>query len=151
MTQQSLLTVSTDASSPQASDPGTNRCVHTTAAGRRCRSLVFDPLFGLCRRHAVRAQKQRSDEDFASALLGDVTSYKSAGDLNKVLANLLVLVAQNRISPRRAAVVTYVTNQLLQTLTAMRREKKDEPTRIILDVPRPRRNFDDQTTLGSRP
>lgn len=51
--------------------------------------------------------------------------------------------AQDRISPRRAAVLTYITSQLLRSLSASGREihqaevqaKQKQPIRLIWDIP----------------
>ncbi len=37
---------------------------------------------------------------------------------------------QNRISARRAAVLTYITNQLLHSLVAIKRESDSQPVEI---------------------
>ncbi len=41
--------------------------------------------------------------------------------------HVTVLVVQNRISARRAAVLTYITNQLLHSLVAIKREVDSQP------------------------
>jgi hypothetical protein len=40
----------------------------------------------------------------------------------------------------RAAVLAYITNQLLRTFAAIRREEAAAPTQIIFDAPRPIRD-----------
>jgi hypothetical protein len=59
-----------------------------------------------------------------------------------------LLVAQNKISPRRVAVLAYITNQLLRTIHAMESDAaaaaKKQPVQIIIDVERPGGpNYDD--------
>jgi hypothetical protein len=61
----------------------------------------------------------------------------------------LLLLAQNRISARRAAVLAYITNQLLRTLSAMEKETaaedpKNAPVQIIWDLPCPPHEQRDQ-------
>src|SRR6266849_2848586 len=73
------------------------RCRQFTADGTRCRLAVLDNRTNLCFRH-------------------------SALDINKFLARLVVLVTKGRISPRRASVLAYITNQLLHSHRAIDRE-----------------------------
>ena len=42
------------------------------------------------------------------------------------LAKLIILQAQNRISTRRAAVLAYITNQLLRTFAAIKRVQAEQ-------------------------
>jgi hypothetical protein len=50
---------------------------------------------------------------------------------------------QDRVSLKKASVLTYILQQLLRTLTAIERQNQyldeNQPTTIILDVPRPYR------------
>jgi hypothetical protein len=55
----------------------------------------------------------------------------------------LVLVTKGRVSPRRAAVLAYITNQLLHFHRAIEREhnaQADVPQQIILEMPGPKRD-----------
>jgi hypothetical protein len=45
-----------------------------------------------------------------TAAKGPRNFHKSAEQINDFLAKLLILVVQNRISSRRAAILTYITN-----------------------------------------
>lgn len=54
---------------------------------------------------------------------------------------LAKLVIRNEISTRRAAVRAYITSQLLRTLPEIERE---DPPRIIFDVPRPKPGPEDE-------
>jgi len=65
---------------------------------------------------------------------------QSAEQINQFLAKLLILVVQNRISVRRAAVLTYITNQLLHSLVAIKRQIDNDPVEYIFDAPRPERD-----------
>jgi hypothetical protein len=83
----------------------------------------------------------------AATLTADLKEFRSAIPINDFLARLLLLLAEQKISPRRAAVLAYITNQLLRTLPAIDRElnppsDKDESTEIIWDMPRPERDRD---------
>ncbi len=112
------------------------RCSHRTPSGRRCRLPVSDTDSGLCLNHALRRQKDRDLADLASALTGKSEEFQTAAGINHCLAELYTLLAQNRISPRRAAVLAYISNLLLRTLPAIEHES-GEDSRIIWDIPRP--------------
>jgi len=127
------------------------RCRHFTADGRRCRLAVLDTRTNLCFRHssliAAAAQPPQNDsEDFSADLLPELAEFDSAVDINKFLARLLVLVTKGRISPRRASVLAYITNQLLHSHRVIILETnaaEEEPIRIINDMPRPQRDWPD--------
>jgi hypothetical protein len=77
----------------------------------------------------------------ALTLIADLKEFRSAIPINEFLARLLLLLAENKISARRAAVLAYITNQLLRTLPAIDRELNptedpDESTQLIFDAPR---------------
>ena len=57
--------------------------------------------------------------DFGNQVL---STPQCAASINAFLARLAILVVQNRISPRRAAVLAYVSNLLLRTLSEIDRE-----------------------------
>ncbi len=111
-------------------------CCYRAPSGRRCRLPIADPDLGLCLNHSLRRQKDRDVADLASALTGKSEEFQTAAGINHSLAELYVLLAQNRISPRRAAVLAYISNLLLRTLPAIEHESDDHTT-IIWDIPRP--------------
>jgi hypothetical protein len=91
-----------------------------------------------------RAFESKAAEAWRVDLTADLKEFRSAIPINDFLARLLLLLAQDKISPRRAAVLAYITNQLLRTLPAIDRElnpKEDpnEPPQFIFDAPRPDR------------
>jgi hypothetical protein len=73
-----------------------------------------------------------------TAGLGELTS---AATINAFLSRLLILLAEDRISCRRAAVLAYITNQLLHTVSAMQQtaaaKAKNTPLTVIWDLPAP--------------
>lgn len=127
------------------------RCQYHSPSGRRCRFLVSDARSPHCLRHASRLAQPCSavppspDAGLSSVLPTDPAAFKSPSQINDFLSALLVHLAQNRISARRAAVLAYITNQLLRTLPAIEKElqaqsPEDAPgTKVILDLPRPHR------------
>lgn len=125
---------------PSEGPKGTDlpRCSHRSPSGRRCRLPISDPDSGLCLNHALRLKKDRDLADLASALTGKSEEFHTAAGINRSLAELYTLLAQNRISPRRAAVLAYICNLLLRTLPAIEHEE-DADTVIVFDVPRPNR------------
>ena len=134
---------------PQTAKPSfinnSARCTHRFANGMRCRLLTLDADASYCANHARLVENQRESADTAASLTADLKEFRSAIPINDFLARLLLLLAENKISPRRAAVLAYITNQLLRTLPAIDRElnpKADpnEPAEIIFDAPRPDRS-----------
>jgi hypothetical protein len=116
------------------------RCRHHTARGRQCRLRALDTHSGYCFRHAKPRPVQSDSDDLSTELLGQLSEFESASEINKFLAKLLVLVTKGRVSPRRASVLAYITNQLLHSHRAIDREIDQEPVTIILDGPRPDRS-----------
>jgi hypothetical protein len=123
------------------------RCTHRFANGKRCRLSASDVDSVFCPLHAKLPENQMEPAATAATLTADLKEFRSAIPINDFLARLLLLLAQQKISPRRAAVLAYITNQLLRTLPAIDREldppsDKDESTEIIWDMPRPERDRD---------
>jgi hypothetical protein len=104
---------------------------------------IADPGTGLCSDHARRRSKHDEASNLAAELVAGLSEFKSAVPINDFLSRLLRFQAHDRIHPRRAAVMAYTCNLLLRTLPAieheLRPDDQDEP-RIIIDLPRPRRD-----------
>jgi hypothetical protein len=131
----------------------TSRCTHRSASGSRCRAI---PSSGspLCAVHAKADAVRCEADDLTATLTGGLDEFTSATPINQFLSRLLLLLAQDRISPRRGAVMAYTANLLLRTLPAMEHEntppdqKKLRPC-IIWDLPGPaheRENLPQQST-----
>ena len=122
-----------------------SRCQHRTATNRRCRLPVTDTRSRLCFRHAQLQQQKRDAADLSADLVGQLARFNSASDIHQLLSNLLLLLSQNRISPRRAAVLAYISQLLLRTLPAIALEVQQKsvhdhaPPTILINVPRPQR------------
>ncbi len=112
------------------------RCQYRTRTGRRCRQAVSDVATGLCSRHALSRPKHPQEADLAAVLTGQLTTFVSAADINQVLSKLLIVLTQDRISARRAAVIAYISNLLLRTLPAIDRDL-DEDRIATFDAPLP--------------
>ena len=123
------------------------RCQHRTVTGRRCRLAVVHPSSGLCFRHAFLRSKLGEEADLRAALAGDLPDFTSAEQINAFLSKLLLLLSENRVSPRRAAVIAYVGSLLLRSLPLVQWERSGGPDsdspKVIVDfgdLPRPNRN-----------
>jgi hypothetical protein len=102
---------------PQTATPVvlTARCTHHTATGRRCRLPVSDVHSSLCRQHRAE-QLQEQSADYHPQLVRNFEGFQTAQGINHSLKHLYELLAQNRISPRRASVLAYINSLLLRTL-----------------------------------
>jgi hypothetical protein len=95
------------------------RCQHQFENGTRCRLSVLSADSAFCPRHARLVQNQPVEEDFRAKLLKNSQDFQTAQGINFALGNLYDLVAQNRISTRRAAVLAYISSLLLRSLPAI--------------------------------
>lgn len=98
-----------------------NRCQYRYANGKRCRLPGSKPHFGLCSHHfslsnpGASKHSYSDSEDLSADLLPELSELNSAININQFLARLLALVTKGRISPRRAAVLSYIANQLIHS------------------------------------
>ena len=113
------------------------RCQHRSLKGR-CRQLASGPAGNLCFDHARSEQQAKNDFTLLAPLVRQTEDFQSAEAVNETLGALHNLLAEGRISPRRAAVIAYVDSLILRTLPAM--AKEDEHTPIIFDMPGPERD-----------
>jgi hypothetical protein len=112
----------------QSHESATDRCQHLTNQGRRCR-LAAQPDSRFCARHEDPAQAG-IETDLLTAFADGKESLACISALHDFLGRLLVLQVQNRISPRRAAVMAYNVNLMLRTvLTAARNRNAAKTSR----------------------
>src|SRR5882724_6189254 len=112
----------------------------------RCRLIGFGTQ-PFCPKHTQLLVPPPPDAtEIASTLTVNLDDFTSAAQINDFLSRLLLLLAQDKISTRRAAVLAYITNQLLRTLPAIAKEENAEPTQIIFDMPGPDRTEHDAAT-----
>jgi len=128
------------AANPPVAD---SRCQHRYDNGMRCRLRALECQSGLCSRHfrlkAVGLPSAPDDSaDLSPELLRGRSKFSSAEDLRDFLSRLLVQTTKGRVSPRRASVLAYITNQLLHSHCAVQKESDNEP--IFFDLPRPKRD-----------
>lgn len=131
----------TQSSEDQPAGSRAARCLHRTPAGRRCRSEASSESVGLCKRHAASRERQIAGV-LTAALAGDGRTFLSAKGINHSLMQLHTLLVKDMISPRRAAVLAYISSLLLRTLPAIEDESKvpgpgKRPLKIIFDLPHP--------------
>jgi hypothetical protein len=98
-----------------------NRCQYRYANGKRCRLSGSKRHFGFCSRHfslsnsGAPQHSYDDSEDLSADLLPELSEFNRSININQFLARLLTLVTKGRISPRRAAVLSYITNQLIHS------------------------------------
>jgi hypothetical protein len=99
------------------------RCQHRTLKGR-CRQAATDNAGTLCFHHA-RAQRQAQD-DFTSLapLIRKPEDLQSVEGISDHLAALQNLLAEGRVSPRRASVIAYIDSLLLRTFVELEEQNK---------------------------
>jgi hypothetical protein len=119
-------------------------CQHRFPSRRFCRMPISDHGSGLCFKHANEKRKERDLAELASALTGKCEDFKTAAGINHSLGELYKLLADNKIAPRRAAVLAYISNLLLRTIPVIYQETHvddDEPITISFkNAPRPIRD-----------
>jgi len=132
--------------------PGRTRCRARKRNGKRCR-LHSDPATGFCPRHAVQSTTAGSpeDRDLSAYFSCPTNEFNSAVQINAFLSTVAHLVVKNEISARRAAVLAYITNQLLRTLPEIDRETGADEPPINFDFSRPRSRPDDDSGPESSP
>jgi hypothetical protein len=140
---------------PATAKENPSRCQHGYENGTLCRTPGLPSQSGLCIRHfnlkvasGLPLVPTPSDfEDLSADLLPELSDFDAALSVNQFLSRLLVLVTKGRVTPRRAAVMAYITNQILHSHRAIDREqildedhnRHDGPT-VIWDLPRPDRS-----------
>jgi hypothetical protein len=122
-------TISAKSFSSTISNPA--RCQHRTAAGRQCRSLAGDPSSGFCPHHAETARAG----DFRHVLTWQAAEFQNAQGINHSLAALYDLLAEGRISARRASVLAFISSLLLRTLPAIDYDNERFPETGGVDSP----------------
>jgi hypothetical protein len=112
---------------------------------RVCRLLTPFPESLFCAQHAP--QTTPSEVDLTAAFGEEIlTDRQSATPLNTFLGVLALLLVENRISPRRAAVLAYISSLLLRSLPAVQLEN---PPQFIFNIPRPKSGPQEASELES--
>jgi hypothetical protein len=120
-----------------------SRCQHRYAHNKRCRLSITNLDSAFCPIHSKLPVYEADSSEVAAALTDNLSEFRSAIPINDFLSRVLLLLAQNRISTRKAAVLTFTCSQLLRTLPVIDRElnppDSDKGLNIIFDIPRPER------------
>jgi hypothetical protein len=87
------------------------RCTHLFPNGRRCRLTATNANPNFCPAHAPLPANQPDAAEIASTLTPNLDDFTSAAQINDFLSRLLLLLAQDKISTRRAAVLAYITDR----------------------------------------
>ncbi|MGC1413820.1 MAG: hypothetical protein WA817_00945 [Candidatus Acidiferrum sp.] len=94
------------------------RCQRRRPSGRRCKLAVTAPGAPFCFTHTQEFNKADT-LNLKTALLTGYQGFQTAQGINNSLRNLYILLANNYISPRRAAVLAYISSLQLRTLPAI--------------------------------
>jgi hypothetical protein len=121
-------------------------CQHLDARGHRCRMLAA-PNGELCAHHAQRLSRSTPANDVLTAeLLSSIEDFSTAASVNQFLGNLTKQLVRKRIQRRDAIALAYLSQLLLNSLSAMsreeaqtQREEAQQPLEIIWDNFPPRR------------
>jgi hypothetical protein len=120
---------------PKRTPRGAARYRRRNRANGRCRLPVQDPATGLCFRHADRVGRTTyavaDVADVSAELFGEsVPTFQSVEEINSTLSHLVVLVAQGRISSRRAGVITYSLSLILRGVVVIDKKTSDAPVQF---------------------
>ena len=100
-----------------SSDFTPERCQYRTVTGRQCCLPIVDPNSSFCARHA--SSQPSESENFLAPLTARACRFQNAAGVNYSLSALYALLAQGRISSRRASALAYISSLLLRTLPAI--------------------------------
>ena len=138
------------------------RCLYRSQAGRRCRQPVARGSLYYCGTHADLIPPEGARADLYPELVAGVDHFRDHDEIHQMIANLLMLVAQDRLSARRGAVLAYTCNLLLKNLAAIERgtipgppHRPFYPFRSSSSVardedPEPRESSDDSEPASTR-
>ena len=107
----------------QRSEESPARCQHRTLKGR-CRQLATDSAGALCFHHARALRQAKDDFTLLEPLVRKLEDLQSVEGINEDLAALHNLLAEGRISPRRASVIAYIDSMLLHTVREFEQQAK---------------------------
>jgi hypothetical protein len=137
MEQQQTQTIA----SPEPRIPrGSERCHARNRDRSQCRNHVQDPASELCSRHAACAHKAAVTIDDSTNISMDLLDSQmgaldSTHAINIILTNVVIMLAQGRISPRRASVITFALSLMLRSVVVMDRQGAQEPAQCVFDAP----------------
>ncbi len=124
------------------------RCQRRRPSGRRCKLPVVAPGAPFCLTHTQEFNKADTLH-LKTALLTDHQGFQTAQGINYSLRNLYILLANNYISPRRAAVLAYINSLQLRTLSAIDADQAAGITDPTAPQPQEARDPHEEPTLQS--
>jgi hypothetical protein len=150
MTHTTVTTTSADDQSQSAKDAG--RCTFRYANQGRCRRPAQSLHSNLCSQHSS-AMELHDTDDLSGILFdelpeGELPGLQTPEEVSTFLARVVVLLAEGRISPRRATVFTYAASLLLRSAIVIDR---DTPTQIIYDLPHQHPTHDHELSQPEAP
>jgi len=122
------------------------RCEQRTASGRRCKLPVESAGKLLCHMH-TREMLKADTLNLKAALLTGHQGFQTAQGINNSLRNLYILLANNYISPRRAAVLAFINSLQLRTLPAIDADNEAGITDPTAPAPQVAPELDEEATL----
>jgi hypothetical protein len=114
----------TNPRAPRTIPPSFERCRARTRNGARCR-LHADSATGLCPRHHHLSSDPPEDADVLDEFKGRFNDLTTALTINDFLREIAYLLVQNKISNRRAAVLTTICGHLLRTVPLIDKEMEE--------------------------
>jgi len=134
-------------------------CQHIGGKGGRCQMFIADPNSTLCAHHVRKQMKTRrlQNEAAANELLDNVGDLTSARCVNAFLGNLVKQLTHKRITRRDAVAFAYISQLLLNSVSALDREREseedrddDETSSRLLSMFHKRDNEDNHATSDGR-
>jgi len=101
-----------------------DRCQHHYVDGRRCRMFRMEGHPYLCPHHWEQQERLAESCRASLALIPGHIKLRSAHGVNEVLANLLRLVSQGRISGHRANQLAFIGKLLLASIPQLKLEER---------------------------
>jgi hypothetical protein len=152
MTQTTITTTSDHDPSHPVTAKDAGRCTFRLPNRSRCRLPALNPHSGLCCQHASTLEPHDTD-DLSMDLFGEVPEdelpeLQTPEQISDFLARVVVLLAQGRITPRRATVFTYACSFLLRGAIFI---DKNTVPEVIFDDPRPSRTDDHEPGRPEEP
>jgi hypothetical protein len=135
MTHETTIDLTNPPSSKEPPSMETATQQHLPRAVARC-AHVYDQRSALCLRHLSR-QKKTQDGDHSAALTRDADAFCSPEGIRHSLSELYVLLAQNRISTRRASVLAFIGSLMIRLVTVV--DTQQGSPQIILNMQQPER------------
>jgi hypothetical protein len=107
---------------PAGSPAEPDRCLFADARGHQCRMFRMETHRSLCPFHAHQEQQILDAGSVAKELASISGHFRTANDINHALGKLFKLCAADRLPARKAAVLAYIGQLLLHSLSGVRNE-----------------------------